>query len=215
MTFRKTENKDAKRAACKGERAAHSVKTLAIATPLSSPFRKGTNPYRVIRCQTAVTAPKMANDRIGVALAGCGGRGRGVGNAVAYYGEMVAVCDVDDAQLEIAKTKWPRAKAFKDFRKVMDLKEVDVVVCGTVDHWHTLVSIAAMRAGKDVYCEKPLTITIDEGKHIVKAEKETGRIFQTGTQQRSDARFRLACELARNNVIGPLRIVRPVPPCQV
>jgi predicted dehydrogenase len=154
---------------------------------------------------TAGKYSRSANDKLGVALVGCGGRGTGVGEAAAYYGEMVAVCDVDDNQLAKAKVNWPKAKAFKDFRKVMEEKNVDVVVCGTVDHWHTLVSLAAMRAGKDVYCEKPLTLTIDEGKHLVREEKKSKRILQTGTQQRSDPRFRLACEIARNKIIGELK----------
>lgn len=157
--------------------------------------------------RAAVAKPGLANERLGVALVGCGGRGRGVAEAVAYYGDMIAVCDVDEAHIDLAKRIWPKAKGVKDFRKVMEMKEVDVVVCGTVEHWHTLVSLAAMRAGKDVYCEKPLTITIDEGKHIVKEEKRSGRIFQTGTQQRSDKRFRLACELVRNERIGKLKSI--------
>ena len=155
--------------------------------------------------QAQVAEPQLKIERLGIALVGCGGRGTGVTQNAAYYGDVVAVCDVDDAQIAKAKEIWPNAKGVKDFRKVMEMKEVDVVVCGTVDHWHTLVSLAAMRAGKDVYCEKPLTLTIDEGKHLVKAEKETGRILQTGTQQRSDPRFRLACELVRNKRIGELQ----------
>ena len=94
-----------------------------------------------------------------------------------------------------------------DFRKVMERKDVDVVVCGTVDHWHTLVSLAAMRAGKDVYCEKPLTLTIDEGKRLVEAQAKTKRILQTGSQQRSDKNFRLACELVRNGRLGKIKEV--------
>ncbi|MGA2258854.1 MAG: Gfo/Idh/MocA family oxidoreductase, partial [Thermoguttaceae bacterium] len=89
----------------------------------------------------------------------------------------------------------------------LERKDIDAVICGTVDHWHTLVSIAAMKAGKDIYCEKPLTLTIDEGKHLVKVQKETGRILQTGTQQRSDVYFRLACDLVRNERIGKLEKV--------
>ncbi len=136
---------------------------------------------------------------------GCGSQGRGVAEAVVYYGEMVAICDVDDGQLAKTKQKSPMARAFKDFRKIMELKEVNIVVCGTVDRWHTLVSLAAMRARKDVYCEKPLTLAIDERKHLVAAEKKTGQILQTGTQQRSDPRFRLACEIACNEIIGDIK----------
>lgn len=154
--------------------------------------------------QPTTAKPKMANDRLGIALVGCGGRGTGVAREMVYYGDMVALCDVDDAQIAKAKEVWPNARGVKDFRKVMEMGGVDVVICGTVDHWHTLVSLAAMRAGKDVYCEKPLTLAIDEGKRLVVEEKRTGRILQTGTQQRSDPKFRLACELVRNKRIGEL-----------
>ena len=143
----------------------------------------------------------------GIALIGCGGRGRMVARSASAFGRVVAICDVDDRQLAAANKIWPDAVAEKDFRKVVSRKDVDVVVCGTVDHWHALVSIAAMRAGKDVYCEKPLTLTVDEGKQIVRTQQQTGQIVQTGSQQRSDPRYRLACELVRNGRIGKLRHV--------
>ncbi|MDP6717920.1 MAG: Gfo/Idh/MocA family oxidoreductase, partial [Pirellulaceae bacterium] len=142
-----------------------------------------------------------------MALIGCGGRGRGVAKNASQFGNLIAVCDVDDAQLALAQQQWPKARAFKDFRSVVARQDVELVVCGTVDHWHTLVSSAAMRAGKDVYCEKPLTLTVEEGKHLVSVARETGRILQTGSQQRSDPRFRLACELVRNGRIGKLKHV--------
>src|SRR4029453_1667366 len=84
-------------------------------------------------------------------------------------------------------------------------KDVDVIVNGTPDHWHTLVNMAALKAGKDVYSEKPLTLTIDEGRRLVEVARETKRVLQTGSQQRSDKNFRLACELARNGRIGKLK----------
>ena len=145
--------------------------------------------------------------RPSIALIGCGGRGRGVAKAAAEFGRVTAVCDVDDKQLAEANKLWPDAETYKDFRHVAENKDVEIVVCGTVDHWHTLVSIAAMRAGKDVYCEKPLTLTVDEGKRLVRVARETGRILQTGSQQRSDKRFRLACELVRNGRIGKVEHV--------
>jgi predicted dehydrogenase len=82
---------------------------------------------------------------------------------------------------------------------------VDVILTCTPDHWHTLVNLAATQAGKDVYGEKPLTLTVDEGKHLVKAVRKHKTVLQTGTQQRSDPRFRLACELVRNGRIGRLK----------
>ena len=142
-----------------------------------------------------------------IALIGCGGRGRGVAREASAFGRITAVCDVDARHIAEAQKLFPDAKAYRDFREVMDQNDIDVIVCGTVDHWHTLISIAAMRAGKDVYCEKPLTLTIDEGKRLVKVANETNRILQTGSQQRSDARFRLACELVRNGRIGKVQQV--------
>jgi predicted dehydrogenase len=156
--------------------------------------------------ETHANAPeKSAGQRSRIALIGCGGQGRGDAKKASRFGDVVMVCDVDNERIAEAKKLWPEATTKKDFRHVTESRDVDVVICGTVDHWHTLISIAAMRAGKDIYCEKPLTLTIDEGKHLVKVSQETGRILQTGSQQRSDARFRLACELVRNARIGKLK----------
>ena len=155
----------------------------------------------------AQAATLTANDKPGVALVGCGGRGKAVMREAALHGDVVAYCDVDDARLAQAKELWPSATALKDFRKVLEHKDVDVVVNGTPDHWHTLVNIAALKAGKDVYSEKPLTLTIDEGKRLVEVVRSTKGILQTGSQQRSDAKFRLACELVRNGRLGKLQQV--------
>lgn len=144
------------------------------------------------------------NDQPGIALVGCGGMGRGDARSASRFGRIVALCDVDEARLAEARKLWPDATPYRDFRRVMDRHDVHAVLCGTVDHWHALVSIAAMRAGKDVYCEKPLTRTIDEGKRLVSVARKTGRILQTGSQQRSDRNFRLACELVQNGRIGTL-----------
>ena len=156
---------------------------------------------------TAATKPPGPNEQPAVALIGCGGMGRGDAKNASRLGRVVALCDVDDANLAEAKKQWPDAATFKDFRRVMERDDIHVVICGTVDHWHTLVSIAAMRAGKDVYCEKPLTLTIDEGKHLVAVARKTNRVLQTGSQQRSDKNFRLACELVRNGRLGKLKHV--------
>jgi predicted dehydrogenase len=151
------------------------------------------------------------NDRPGIALVGCGGMGRGDANNAARFGEIVAVCDVDQKHLEEAAKQFAKdgktPAKFNDFRKVMDRDDIHVIITATPDHWHTLVNLAAVQAGKDIYGEKPLTLTIDEGKRLVKAARKHDTIFQTGSQQRSDARFRLACELVRNARLGKLKEV--------
>ena len=175
----------------------HFLKTaaaLAAATSLPQWYLK--------QFARAEPAPSAANDQPTVALIGCGGRGRGDAQNASKWGRIVALCDVDEKHVAEARKLWPGAETFKDFRRVMDRQDIQVIVCGTVDHWHTLVSLAAMRSKKDVYCEKPLTLTIDEGKRIVKAVRDSGRVLQTGSQQRSDRIFRLACELVRNGRIG-------------
>jgi predicted dehydrogenase len=155
--------------------------------------------------------PTSANNRPRLALIGCGGMGMNDGRNAGRFGDMVAVCDVDRGRAENAGREFTKdgksPKVFTDFRKVMELDDVDVVIQGTPDHWHTLINMAAARAKKDVYAEKPLTLTIDEGKQMVKAVRENRIVLQTGTQQRSGQRFRLACELIRNGRIGTLKQV--------
>jgi predicted dehydrogenase len=121
--------------------------------------------------------------------------------------ECVAVCDVDRSHRERAAKEVNAAKQYEDFRELNDRKDINAVVIATPDHWHALVAIDALRKGKDVYCEKPLSLTIAEGRAIAKVAKETGKIFQVGTQQRSDKRFRLACELVRNGRIGKVKTI--------
>jgi len=158
-----------------------------------------------------------ANSQINIGLIGPGGsRGgfrQGLGDTMHAAGKpgvkIVAVCDVDALhKTEAANAfKLDMKDAYKDYRELLARKDIDAVVIGTPDHWHTIIATAAMKSGKDVYCEKPLTLTIDEGKRLVKMQKATGRVFQTGSQQRSDGRFRLACELVRNGRIGKIKTV--------
>jgi predicted dehydrogenase len=150
---------------------------------------------------------RSPNDKPGIALIGCGGRGRAVAGQAAMHGNLVAICDVDETHLGDAKKQWPMAEAMSDFRKLLERKDVDVIINGTPDHWHTLVNLAALKAGKDVYSEKPLTLTINEGQRLVQAVKSSKRILQTGSQQRSDKNFRLACEFVRNGRLGKLKQV--------
>jgi predicted dehydrogenase len=148
------------------------------------------------------------NERLKVALIGCGGMGTHDATLAQRFGDIVAVCDVDRSHAEQARNKFQGATAYHDYREVCDLPDLDVVINGTPDHWHTLVNLRALRSGKDVYSEKPLTLTIDEGKRLVAAVKETGRVLQTGSQQRSDKTFRLACELVRNGRVGKIQRVQ-------
>ena len=149
------------------------------------------------------------NNRPGIALVGCGGMGRVDATNASAHGDIVAVCDVDATHAAAAAEQFTvegKVPAiYSDFRKLMENPDVHVIVNATPDHWHTLVNMAAARAHKDVYGEKPLTLTIDEGRHLIKVVRDNGIVLQTGTQQRSDKRFRLACELVRNGRIGKLQ----------
>jgi predicted dehydrogenase len=152
------------------------------------------------------------NEKPNVALIGCGGRGSGDIKDAGKFGNVVALCDVDESHSGKLAESFPNTKTYKDFRKLLERNDIQVIVNATPDHWHTLVNLAALKSGKDVYSEKPLTLTIDEGKRLVAAVQESKRILQTGSQQRSDARFRLACELVRNGRLGELTQVTTIIP---
>jgi predicted dehydrogenase len=166
---------------------------------------------RELEAATPVPTPSGPNDRPAVALVGCGGMGRGDAQNASRFCDIVAVCDVDANHARAAEKQFTvggkTPAVFSDFRKVMEREEIDGIIQATPDHWHTLVNLAATHARKDVYAEKPLTLTIEEGRRLVKAVRERGTILQTGSQQRSDRRFRLACELIRNGRIGSLKHV--------
>ena len=125
--------------------------------------------------------------------------------------QMVAVCDVDEGHLDGAKQivnqKYGNndCKAYKDFRELIGRGDLDAVQLAMPDHWHAIPAIAAARAGLDIHGQKPLARTIREGRAICDAVHRYGRIWQTGSQQRSDYKFRRACELIRNGRIGKIR----------
>lgn len=117
---------------------------------------------------------------------------------------MIAVCDVDDVHTEeFNKAFGGKLNKYRDYREMLEKEKPDVVTIGTPDHWHVPIAIACLRAGADVYCEKPLTLTIDEGKQIRKVVEETGRVFQVGTQQRSSAdKFLTAIAMVHTGKLG-------------
>ena len=123
--------------------------------------------------------------------------------------EVIAVCDVDSTHREQARRQAgiSEASSYKDFRQVLARDDIDAVVVSTPDHWHIPISIAAVKVGKDVYCEKPLTLTIAEGRLLADTVKRYGSVFQTGSQQRSNTKFRFGCELVRNGRIGRVNTV--------
>src|SRR4051812_34329065 len=135
---------------------------------------------------TTAAATTRANSKPGIGWIGNGGIARYKANFGPRYGDVVACCDVDKGHATAFAKDFSGGKAFvtQDYRNVLDRKDVDVVFIDTPDHWHVKIAIDAMRAGKDVYCEKPLTLTIDEGRHICAVARETARVFQVGTQQR-------------------------------
>jgi len=162
------------------------------------------------------------NDEILIGLIGCGGQGTYVTRVAAKQKgvRVVAVCDVDSTRTdkaigeidkELAKTGGKldpkNVTKYHDFRELVNQPDLNAVVVGTVDHWHAMTSIAAMKAGLDVYCEKPLALTIAEGRAMVQAARKYDRIFQTGNMQRSDSTYRLACELVRNGRFGKIHTV--------
>ena len=159
------------------------------------------------------------NDRIGVAAIGTSryqpglygeprefdGRGTTIARQAGKLGHIRAVADVNMRFAEFFSKKYAGGcKTYTDYRHVLDRKDVDAVTIGTPDHWHTKIAIDAMRAGKDVYCEKPLTLTIDEGKILCRVTKETGAVLQVGTQQRSeyDLCFLKAVAIVRSGRLG-------------
>jgi predicted dehydrogenase len=162
----------------------------------------------LLPCLLAQQRVLGANERPAFGGIGCGGQGRHDQGRVGVEGDIVAVCDVDSKRVEEASDKGKRA-VFADYRKLLEKKEIDAVIIGTPDHWHTKIAIESMKAGKDVYCEKPLTLTIDEGKMLCKVVRETKRVFQVGTQQRSEdgLRFQKAVAICRLGRIGKLKKV--------
>jgi len=161
------------------------------------------------------------SERVNVGCIGVGGRGTSNMQTFLHAGQVVAVCDPQESRRDaarsmaeqhyselMAKGSYKGCAAYSDFRELLAREDIDAVSICTPDHWHAIPAIAAAKSGKDVFCEKPLTLTIAEGRAICDAVKRYGRVFQHGTQRRSEGNFAFACELVRNQRIGELKTVR-------
>jgi len=157
--------------------------------------------------------PVSANDKIVLGVIGCGGRGQ---SHIGWFGqhadvEIGAVCDVYDKHLEQALAKTGgRARAYKDFRRLLEQKDIDAVVVATPPHWHPLISIYACQAGKDVYCEKPICLVPAEAYAMLKAARDNKRVTQVGTQIHAGANFRRCVEIVRSGMLGKIPSVHVI-----
>jgi len=152
-----------------------------------------------------------ANDRVRMGYIGVGNRGDQVHDAFLEWAdqETVAVCDLRDDYMDLAvKKSRATPRKYADYRKLLDDKGVDAVVIATPDHWHALMFIDACRAGKDVYCEKPLSLTVFEGRRMVQVAEETRRVVQVGLNRRSSAFLQEAAEFVRAGGIGQVTMAR-------
>lgn len=170
-------------------------------------------------CATFLS-PNMAqcapspNDRFKIGFIGCGGMGNGDARELAHFGDIVALADVDKTHLEWFKStpeivsKPNEVFTTQDYRHVLDRSDIEVVGISTPDHWHVKIAMEALLSGKHVFCQKPLTLTIEENKLIREAVKRTGKVFQVGTQQRLDKdHFMLATLLVRKGLLGKIKRV--------
>ena len=185
-------------------RRRHFLKNAAGALALPFVIREG------VLGRGAGTSP---SDRIVMGTIGIGGRGRHVMQVMMRTGEvqMVAVCDVQRERRLAGKNIVDKfyaskdCKAYRDFRTLLARDDIDAVLIATGDNWHSLLSVLAAKAGKDIYCEKPLSVTIAESRAVVQVVKRYGVVFQCGTQRRNVERFRFAVQLARSGKLGQLK----------
>lgn len=157
----------------------------------------------------AQTPRRSANDHIQVALIGAGGMGTGDAHSSnAAGGKLIAVSDIYDGRLTRAKEVWGRdILTTRDYREVLARPDIDAVIIATPDHWHQKITIDALNAGKDVYCEKPMVQRVDDGKPVIEAARKSGRILQIGSQRVSSIVYQKARELMQAGAIGQLNMV--------
>ncbi|MHB1037267.1 MAG: Gfo/Idh/MocA family protein [Pirellulales bacterium] len=176
-------------------------------------------------------AETQPNARLTMGFVGMGTQARGLlGGFLGQDTQVLAICDVDTTRRNAGKKRVDEyysnqagqggCAAYNDFREIINRKDIDAVCIATPDHWHAIVTLAALKAGKDVYCEKPLTHNIHEAVEVIRAVDANQRVLQTGSMQRSSKEFRVACELVQNGAIGTLQRVEcsfgdPGVPCDL
>ncbi|MBN1844940.1 MAG: Gfo/Idh/MocA family oxidoreductase [Sedimentisphaerales bacterium] len=181
-------------------------------------------PYVITTAALGANGRAPASERLVMGAVGCGGQGtRHIAGGIWVQGggylskadvQVVALSDVNRNNLnravELVNQRYGNQDCarYPDFQELLARDDIDIILCATGDRWHTPVSIAAARRGKDVYCEKPISLTVLEAGELAAAFRRYGRIFQTGTQQRSWHEFRFACELVRNGYIGEVKAVK-------
>src|SRR5579884_2623528 len=161
---------------------------------------------------TAISSSRVlgANNRVRMGFIGLGNRGSQVHDAFLECGaQTVAICDLRPDYLDFAATRaGTNPKHYREYRELLEDKDVDAVVIATPDHWHALMFIDACNAGKDVYVEKPLSLTVVEGRKMVEAAERNKRVSQVGTQRRSTASLKEAAEFVRSGGIGHVTIAK-------
>jgi predicted dehydrogenase len=170
---------------------------------------------RIADASTWTAASKSPNDKLVIGLVGCGGMGAANMRSLMEFPdvEVAALCDVDDNRVpndlaDVERKYGRRPDVYKDYRKILDRKDIDAIIVGTPDHWHALVLIHACEAGKDAYCEKPLSHDIVEAVSMAEAVKRHKRVVQCGTWQRSTKEFTDAIDYVRSGKLGKIVLCR-------
>ena len=167
-----------------------------------------TMPWILPRRVLAAEGQPGPNDRVAVAIVGCGRRGENyLSGGLPPRAEVVAVCDVHRGRAERFAQRVGCQVVVQDYRQLLDRSDIDGVMVATPDHWHALPSIHACQAGKHVYVEKPMTLTIAEGRRMVEAARKYNRVVQCGSQQRSTEPNRAGCKFIREGGLGKVERV--------
>jgi len=160
----------------------------------------------IISARQGFARTYQANDKLNIGVVGVAGRGGDNLNGVQGQ-NIVALCDIDDNNLAAAAKRFPGAKTYNDFRKLLEQKDIDAVVCSTPDHTHAVVAIAALKAGHHLYCEKPLAHSVYEVRAISDTAKRLKRVTQMGTQIHAEPNYRRVVELLQSGAIGKVKEV--------